>query len=295
MKKKIILSAICFALVATIVSYIFYVSSAFPMVKGTINVDLDNKTLSITTFNVRCISSADKDVRTWKNRAPLICDCLQEYAPSIICMQENKKSQYAYFKKYLKGYGSVATCRDKTFNTECLPIFFRNDLYALEQTQTFWLSDTPDVMSNTWDLAYNRICTLVVLKQKQSGKKFLVANVHLDYKSQDAQEKSINLISERLSAFDLPTVVMGDFNCTPDSKAIKVAKQKFVDVGEGFADQNKGTVNYFNDDYPNKKIDFMLQTKDSFSVTKYNVSHKKYNGNFASDHFPIFAELSFKD
>lgn len=294
MKKKIILSVICFVFVASIVSYIFYVSSAFPMVKGTIKVDFDNQNLSIMTFNVRCIASSDKDECTWKNREPLICDCLQEYTPSIICLQENKKSQYAYFKRYLKGYGSVATCRDKTDNTECLPIFFRTDLYTLEQTQTFWLSDTPDVMSNTWDSAYNRICTFVILKQKQSGKKFLVANTHLDYKSQDTQEKSINLISERLSIFDLPIVVMGDFNCTPDSKAIKLAKQKFVDVGEGFADQDKGTVNYFKDNYPNKKIDFMMQTKDSFQVTKYNVLDKKYSGNYTSDHFPIYAELSLK-
>lgn len=295
MKKKIILSVICFVFVVSTVSFMIYISSVFPVVKGTINTNFDNQNLSIMTFNVRCITPVDKGECSWKNRAPLICDCLQEYTPSIICLQENKKSQYAYFKKFLKGYDSVATCRDKMYNTECLPIFFRNDLYTLEKTQTFWLSDTPDVMSNTWDLAYNRICTFVILKQKQSGKKFLVANTHLDYKSQDTQQKSINLIFERLSAFDLPTVVMGDFNCTPDSKAIKLAKQKFVDVGEGFADQYKGTINYFKNDYPNKKIDFMMQTKDSFQVTKYNVLDKKYNGNYTSDHFPIYAELSLKD
>ena len=256
-----------------------------------IRIDKNATTQSIMTFNVRCITGADKDEFNWKYRASLICDLLQEYTPSIICMQENKEKQYEFFKKFLKGYNSVATYRDANTLKECLPIFYRADLYELVDTQTFWLSDTPDEMSNTWDSVCFRICTFVILKNKNTNKEFIVGNLHLDYKSEEIQTKSIQLIYDRLSTFNLPTIIMGDFNCTPDSKAITLAKQHFVDAGQGFEDETKGTINYFKEEYPNVKIDFMLQLPDSFNINKYQVIDKKYKGHYSSDHFPIYVEI----
>ena len=256
-----------------------------------IEIDENLTTQSVLTFNVKCISDSDKDEYGWQNRAALICDVLQDKTPSIICLQENKKEQYRFFKSFLSGYDSVAIYRDSSALTECLPIFYRSDMYLLEQTQTFWLSDTPDVMSNTWDGAYYRICTYVVLKNKITDKEFVVANTHLDYKSAEIQEKSIKLIYDRLSKLNLPTILTGDFNCRPNSNAISLAKQHFTDVGKGFADENKGTINYFRSDYKDVKIDFMLQLNGSFVVDEYRVIDKKIDGAFPSDHFPIYAEI----
>lgn len=257
-----------------------------------IELNKNTTTQSIITYNVRCITDADEGEFAWKKRASLICDLLQENTPSIICMQENKEKQYEFFKKYLKGYNTVATYRDDSSLKECIPIFFRDDMYELVETQTFWLSDTPDTMSNTWDAAYFRICTFVILKNKTTNKQFIIGNTHLDYENQEIQAKSIQLICDRLIPYNLPTIIMGDFNCTPDSKAIDIAKQHFVDVGQGFEDETKGTVNYFKEDYQNIKIDFMFQLPNSFSINKYQVIDKKYKGHYASDHFPIYAEIN---
>ncbi len=263
----------------------------FSATKRRIKTDENITTQSIMTFNVRCISGADKNEYSWKNRASLICDLLQENMPSIICMQENQKEQYAFFKRFLKGYDSVATYRDSGTLSECLPVFYRTDMYELIDTQTFWLSDTPDKMSNTWDSEYFRICTFVILINKNTDKEFIVANVHIDYKSRETQIKSIRLIYERLSAFNLPTVVMGDFNCDSDSETVAFAKQYFVDVGQGFEDENKGTFNNFNNEYASKKKDYIVQLPDSFAVRNYKVIDKKYNDHYASDHFPVYAEI----
>lgn len=294
MKKTIICAIVFLVLITcTVIGLVYkddltYLSSTMRRIK----IDKNITTQSVMTFNVKCITSVNNDKFSWKYRAPLICDLLQEHTPSIICMQENKKEQYSFFEKFLKGYGSVATYRDATPLAECLPIFYRTDMYELIKTQTFWLSDTPDVMSNTWDLAYYRICTFVVLKNKNTDKKFIVGNVHLDYKSQETQIKSIRLIYDRLSTFNLPAIIMGDFNCTPDSNAIDFAKQFFVDAGQGFGDENKGTINYFKNEYPNIKIDYILLFPDSFTINNYKVIDKKYNGHYASDHFPVYAELT---
>lgn len=259
--------------------------------KRRIEIDENITTQSIMTFNVRCISGADKNEYSWKNRASLICDLLQENMPSVICMQENKKMQYSFFKKFLAGYDSVATYRDSSILTECLPVFYRTDMYELIDTQTFWLSDTPDKMSNTWDSEYFRICTFVILRNKNTDKKFIVGNVHIDYKSQETQMKSVRLIYERLSAFNLPTVVMGDFNCDSDSETVAFAKQYFVDVGQGSGNENKGTFNNFKNEHPTKKTDYIMQLPGSFNVRNYKVIDKKYDNHYASDHFPVYAEI----
>lgn len=293
MKKIIILSVAVVLVVSCVVFGVVYKDdlSYLLSTKRKIRLDDNTATQSVMTFNVRCISSADTDEFSWENRASLICDLLQEETPSIICMQENKKRQYSFFKKFLSCYDSVATYRDSSVFSECLPIFYRADMYELIGKQTFWLSDTPEKMSNTWGAEHFRICTFVILKNKNTGKEFIVANVHLDYKSRDIRIKSIRLIYERLSKFNLPTIVMGDFNFTPKSKASALAKKHFVDIGQGFGDENKGTFNNFENEYRNKKLDYMLQIPGSFAVNKYKVIEKKYNNHFASDHFPVYAEI----
>ncbi len=293
MKKIIILSVAVVLVVSCVVFGVVYKDDLSYLLSTVHKIRLDDNTAtqSVMTFNVRCITSADTGEFGWKNRASLICDLLQEETPSVICMQENKKRQYSFFKNFLSGYDSVATYRDSSVFSECLPVFFRADMYELVDTQTFWLSDTPEKMSNTWGAEHFRICTFVILKNRNTGREFIVANVHLDYKSQDIRIKSIRLIYERLSKFNLPTIVMGDFNCTPKSKASALAKKYFADVGQGFGDENKGTFNNFENEYRNKKLDYMLQIPGSFTVNKYKVIDKKYNNHFASDHFPVYAEI----
>lgn len=293
MKKIIILSVAVVLVVSCVIIGVAYKDDlSYPLsTVRKIKFDDNTVTQSVMTFNVRCISFDDKGEFSWRNRASLICDLLQENTPSIICMQENQKRQYTFFKNFLSGYDSVATYRDSSAYSECLPIFYRADMYELVDTQTFWLSDTPEKMSNTWGAEHFRICTFVILKNKRTDKKFVVGNAHLDYKNQGIRIKSIRLIYDRLSVLNLPTVIMGDFNCTPKSKAAALAKKYFVDAGQGFKDEKKGTFNDFKNEHPDKKLDYILQTPGSFTVNKYKVIDKKYNNHFASDHFPVYAEI----
>lgn len=259
--------------------------------KRTIEMNPSAPTLSVLSYNVRCNTSYDKGERSWKNRASLICDILQESTPAIICLQENRKEQYEFFKKFLKGYDSVAIYRDATATAECLPIFFRKDLYVAEDAKTFWLCDTPEKMNNTWGGTYNRICTSVVLRSRNGNERFVVANIHLDTASAEIKQKSIRLIYEQLSTSSLPTILAGDFNSTPDSDVMAFAKQYFADLGQGFADENKGTFNNFNLTGKSRKIDYIMQLNDGFAVDNYQVIDKTYDNRFPSDHFPVYVEL----
>ena len=84
---------------------------------------------------------------------------------------------------------------------------------------------------------------------------------------------------------------MEDFNFTPKNKAAALAKKYFADVGQGFGDKNKGTFNNFENEYRNKKLDYMLQIPGSFTINKYKVIDKKFDNHYAGDHFPVYAEI----
>ena len=164
-----------------------------------------------------------------------------------------------------------------------------------EDAKTFWLCDTPEKMNNTWGGAYNRICTSVVLRSRNGNERFVVANMHLDAASAEIKLKSTRLIYEQLSTSNLPTILAGDFNSRPDSDVIAFAKQYFADLGQGFADENKGTFNNFNPTGKRRKIDYIMQLNGGFIVDNYQVIDKMYNNRFPSDHFPIYVELKQKE
>ena len=242
--------------------------------------------ISVVSYNIRCDNPSDKNEKSWKYRAGLVAEILQTASPSIICMQEVKHSQLKFLKRYLAGYDCVYTFRDNYYLSECLPIFYRTDLYELINFKTFWLSDTPEEMSNTWQGYYFRICTYAVLKEKATNKCFVVANTHLDYKTNEIKLKSVKLINQKLNALSLPTIVMGDFNSTQQNNAIKEMKNYYSDAGTDFEDVNQST-NFSNNKL--KKIDYIFQK--GFDVINYNVITTTFNGIYASDHFPIYAEL----
>ena len=102
MKKKVIVAVAvlicCVTLGIVCICYWSYLTTC----SRKIEIDENLTTQSVLTFNVKCISDSDKDEYGWQNRAALICDVLQDKTPSIICLQENKKEQYRFFKSFLK-------------------------------------------------------------------------------------------------------------------------------------------------------------------------------------------------
>ena len=118
-------------------------------------------------------------------------------------------------------------------------------------------------------------------------------NTHLDHVSVEAMTNQAKLVAEKADSFDIPVVITGDFNATPDSEAIAIM------TGSGYKDccvtapvtDTSGTYTDYQegrDDY--ERIDYCF-INDGFEVTKYDV----VDGIFASDHFAIYSELLFAE
>ena len=250
--------------------------------------------IRMMSCNLRCLTPLDLGKRSWFLRAGLIRDDIVEQAPGIIGFQEATCWQYEYLTQTLTEYDSVITYRDDSYASEGCPIFFHTALYTLVEEGSFWLSETPETMSRDPAAKHCRICTYVVLTDKQSGKRFAVFNTHLDYASEEVRVRSIGVIREKIQQLEgIPAVIMGDFNAEPDSRTYSVATEDFLDAcwetGNGF---NAGTYHGWGDPESTRRIDYFLLSKTGFTVTGYTVLTEARDGVYCSDHSPILLDVT---
>ena len=107
--------------------------------------------IRVMSANLRCMNPQDTGKKSWFYRADLIIKNIENNKPSIIGFQEATKWQYAYLKDCLTDFDSVITYRDESTFSEGCPIFYRTDMYDLVDKGSFWLSETPEVMSKDWN------------------------------------------------------------------------------------------------------------------------------------------------
>ncbi len=179
-----------------------------PIAIETTNVDGE---LRIMDYNIRCLTPMDLGEKNWFYRANLVMDTIEAAAPNIVGFQEVTSWQYDYLVETMPGFDSIITYRDKTINSEGCPIFYNTSLYTLVDKGSFWLSETPEVMSKDWGSSHYRICSYVILKDNASGNEFVVFNTHLDNVSDEARINGIQVVLDKIKEFgSRPAILMGD-------------------------------------------------------------------------------------
>ncbi len=253
--------------------------------------------IRIMSCNVRCITPLDFGKKSWFYRADLIVKNIQKNAPTVIGFQEATKWQYSYLVECMPGYDSVITYRDKAFNSEGCPVFYRKDLYELVDKNSFWLSETPEEMSKDWGAACYRICSYVILEEKASGKRFVVFNTHLDHVSDEARIKGIGVVLDKIEQFgSLPSVIMGDFNAYEDTETYKSATENFLDAKYQTENPMTGvTYQNWGEKLDGGSIDYFMISKQGIKVNEYKIVTDTYDGVYPSDHFQIFTVLELTD
>lgn len=177
-----------------------------------------------------------------------------------------------------------------------MPCFYRKDLYTLVDKGSFWLSETPDEMSIDWGSACYRICSYVVLEEKESGEQFAVFNTHLDHISEEARINGIKVVLDKIEQFGgMPSVLMGDFNAEEDSETYRSAVENFSDT-KYLTEKTMTSATYQNwgKALDNDCIDYVMVSKSGFTVNEYKVVQTTYDGVYPSDHFPLSVSLNLK-
>ncbi len=258
--------------------------------------------LKVGSYNLRTNVPRDLPHNGWKSRAPRCIAFLKSAKFDIFGTQEVQKCHIKTITSI--GYKAIGQPRDDKENSEYSAIFYDPEILELNKTETFWLSETPDVPgSRSWNSAYPRICTVGYFTHKASGKNFLFVNTHLDHKSQLARENAIRMIISYLKKFkkDHPYILTGDFNARPDSEVYKEISGFMADartVSEKVLPGPNQTFHGYQADPAKRRmnmpIDYIFVNDVAVKVKTFQVIDDFKNGFASSDHFPVAATVIFQ-
>jgi endonuclease/exonuclease/phosphatase family metal-dependent hydrolase len=201
-------------------------------------------------------------------------------------------------KAKLTDYGSYGVIRSNDFSGEYSAIFYRKDRFEVLEQGSFWMSETPEVMSIGWDASTYRITSYLKLKDLKSEKELYHFNTHLDHKGSECSTESCKLLLNKIYPLNLPTVLTGDFNLIEGSDDYKILiEDKMSDSKFSAPIANSdtgGTTQGFGTKMDPLPIDFIFITKSFFKTNSYKIIRDKdENDNYPSDHFPIISEIEY--
>ena len=236
-----------------------------------------------------------------KRRAHLFAEQVNNIMPDTLGVQEMNSDwvekmeellpQYSYYGVKRGGDGSEKT-------SEMSGIFYLKDKFILIDSGTFWISETPKKESYFEGAGCNRVCSYVVLENRETNVKFVHFNTHLDNVSEEAQNLGGKLIAQYADEISkkyegIYIVVTGDFNQYSNGKGCAALEQNgYTNVGKSFGKDNLLTYNAWTRDKEGSPIDFIFINSE-FSANDYSVVHYDNVKSNVSDHYMITATLEF--
>lgn len=271
------------------------------------------KKVTLMTYNLKFASSTYKP--SWEVRRKMQVDMIRKYSPDIIGTQEGLKEQIDYLAEQLPEYVVVGEGRQGGDDDEHMAIFYKKDKFRLRELNSFALSKTPDIIGsgpsvNPRIVTWARFAFINTIQPGEESpypedyrghwentKEFYLFNTHF-FNGRGAGLARLNaskLIMKKIQPLDRfgkwtkerPIFLMGDFNCRPGSDPHKVL------VGDGNAENS----DFFTDTNVNgdpKEIDWILY-KGNVKMLKYEEIDYNVNGNYPSDHKPIYVEFQIAE
>ena len=253
--------------------------------------------LNVMSYNIR-YGSANDGENNWDSRKEKVVDLLNYYEASFIGLQEVQKFQLDFILQNLTHYSFIGLPRDNNDSSEYSCILYNNNQYKLLEQKTLWLSQTPMIISKGWDAAFCRIITYGLFRDINTKKEFWIANTHFDHQGRTARIESAKMIiqlKDNLKKIkEIPFILTGDFNATPDEESIEILKSN---LNEGYSTSEckpyggNSTWNAFDfKKIPDRQIDFIFYDKKSkIKVKKFITIDDFYQFKYPSDHLPIMA------
>jgi endonuclease/exonuclease/phosphatase family metal-dependent hydrolase len=233
---------------------------------------------------------------------------VQFHEVDLLGVQEALRSQLDDMVKDMPEYAWFGVCRtdgnvQPNPDGEFSAILYRKDRFERLDGNTFWLSQTPEVVGSVgWDAAYPRIVTWAKFKDKQNGNIFYHFNTHFDHMGEQARAESAKLILKKIKeiAGEANVVLTGDFNCGDTEPPY----QNITDVTSPFHLTDTKVISKIPHHGPNASfagtfqisglIDHMIDfifVRGKMEVLRHATLSDNWNGDLASDHLPVLAEV----
>ena len=266
--------------------------------KNKINYQYD-----INSFNIRYENYFEISLNnSWPARKTTVLNTIYKYLPDVIGFQELRLNQKIFVEKNLPLYQYIGRPRSPDFTDESNGILFNKQKFLLMDSGTFWLTETPDIVSKYESVYHYRICTWIKVYSYKFKDIIYFFNTHLE----DGHLfitflQEVNLLKriKEITKNEGNVFVFGDFNGNDNSVWIQdVFKEGYNSFSDYFQDF-RNTYHNFSGIYnnPKWKVDHLFyqnfgNTNKHFVPLFYDVLTKKVNGKFPSDHFPLYAQFN---
>ncbi|MBQ9531820.1 MAG: hypothetical protein IJR70_07080 [Eubacterium sp.] len=216
----------------------------YPYAQVIRTVDKSESTLRVVSFNVAAPWGSSFDDTASEDRVIRFADYMEASSPDLIGTQELNSEWLEKLGKLLPDYESYAVKRggDSDERTsEMNGIFWNKNVFKALETNTIWLSATPEKESRFTftdkngkkeEAGCNRICSYAILEDNKSNK-YAFLNTHLDNSSEEARNFSAGLIKSRIDEIknqyrEIKIILTGDFNQTSEDKAYKTIAETLI-------------------------------------------------------------------
>lgn len=245
----------------------------------------DDMKLKVMSFNIRYGEFTE-------DRIDRVIALIEKEAPDIIGVQEATVEWVAVLKERLgEEYEVLGHGREEKLDGESNNALYKKDKFELIESDTKWLTDTPDVWSRHPESACYRIFTYQLLERKSDGQIFLHINTHFDHVGVNARIAQAQILTawiEETFGNRYPVTITGDFNCTADTEEFNTIINEGFRITSAYG-ENVRTFNGYSDN-GGSIIDFCF-VNDIFPVVSYKVCEEKADGEWISDHNAIVSEL----
>ncbi len=261
--------------------------------------------LRVISYNIRNSNAPDGD-NGWPQRKTRVASLLNLYQPDLIGLQEVLSDQLDDLLICLPEFDWLGVGRnDGKRGGEHTVIFYRSTRFTPVQSDSFWLSPTPNrVGSVGWDATYPRIATWASFVDQTSGATFLHLNTHFDHRGSQARLESARLLRRFLATTPatLPVIVTGDFNCSADTlpyQALTIDPRingpLLSDAMRMSMAPHHGPTATTNSSFVNPlrgKIDYIFcHPGVCVQVLRHAVLADHWDGVYPSDHLPVLADI----
>ncbi len=260
--------------------------------------------LRVMTFNVRGAYHQDGENR-WEHRSALNIDTIRRHSPDVVGLQEVQDPNLDAYSQHLSQYQQQKGPRAENED----PHGYNVILWSPERLEArdsggFWLSETPDCWSASWDTRCIRVANWACFRDLSTGTDLFFLNTHLDHISEPARQGGARLILEKLSELaptGLPCILTADFNCNPGSPVYQLfADAGFTDAHAAVGNPPANTFHGFAGDrfvnrYPGTeaRIDWIL-VRGPLRVRTSSILRDGDPPVYPSDHYPVLAELEIE-
>ncbi len=255
------------------------------------------QSIRVITYNIR-FNNPDDGVNAWPNRSKQVAALLAFHQADVFGLQEALFGQIEDIQAQLPEMEWIGVARDDGEKSgEFSPLFYNAKKFEAVQKGWFWLSENPENPGLGWDAACNRICTWAILKELKGNQQYLILNTHFDHKGDLARIESAKLILQKIKEInkaDLPVILTGDFNLTPEQEPIELISEELNDsktTSNELPYGPSGTFNGFDFNSPLKeRIDYIF-VNNKIEVKQYGVLSDSKDQKYPSDHLPVFVNL----